>query len=133
MSSPFKTKEFQDLQKVWNRKLEKSGFQDIERSDRVGKASGRLKTDALKNITQSYTAEQFAVKEEYYRLAGQFLHDYKFKSDNDRTIWRMHSEGISVRDIIRALKKKGVTAYKDLVHGTIKRLADEMKSYVRQS
>jgi hypothetical protein len=133
MSNPFKTKEFKDLQKIWNKKLERSGFEDIERKDSVGARSGRLKTHALKNIVDNYTAEEFAVKEEYYRLAGQFLHEYKFKSDKDKTIWRMHSEGISYLDIIKALKKKGVTAYKDLVQKTIERLAEEMKNHVRQS
>lgn len=132
MSSPFKTKEFKDLEKKWYDKLEKKGFHDIERTDAVGRESNRLKNDVIAHVLQTYTPEKFAIKEEYYRLAGQFLHEYKFKSENERTIWKMHSEGTSVRDIIKALKKKGVTAYKDLVHGTIKRLAEEMKTYARK-
>lgn len=133
MSNPFKTKEFKQQQDAWYKQLKQEGFADIERSDKVGKASGRLKTDALKNILQSYTPEQFAVKQDYYRLAGQFLHDYKFKSEKERTIWQMHSDGVSVRDIIKALKSKGMTAYKNLVHGTIMKLTEEMKNYVRKS
>jgi len=132
MSTPFKTKEFASLQKTWYKKLAKEGFKDIERTDDVGKASGMLKNDVIKHVIQTYTPEKFAIKEEYYRLAAQFLYEHKFKSDKDRTIWRLHSEGVSVRDIVAALKKKGKTAYKDLVHGTIKRLAEEMKTNVSQ-
>jgi len=126
-----KLTEFRELQRKWDEKLAKSGFVDIERKDRVGASSRMLKTAALKNIVDQYTPEQFEIKQEYYRLAGQFLHDHKFKSGKDREIWRLHSEGVSIRNIIRHLKRRRMTAYKDLVHGTILRLAEEMKEYAR--
>lgn len=129
MSNPFKTKQFKDLEKEWYGRLTKSGFKDIERRDRIGKAAGRMKTGTLDNIIHSYDEHQFSVKEEYYRVAGQFLHSYKFKSALEKSIWSMHSEGLSIRNIIKSLKAKGHTAYRDLVNGAIKRLALEMKVY----
>ena len=131
MSNQFKTKEFQELQTKWYKKLQQKGFNDIERTDKIGKAAGRLKTDALENVSHSYSAHQFSIKEEYYRLAGQFLHEHKFKTQVEKKIWELHSEGVSVRNIIKKLRHRGVTAYKDLVHGTIKRLAKEMKEHAR--
>ena len=125
MSSPFKTKEFLKLHRDWAKKLKKSGFEDIERKE------GVLKTSSMENVRNLYTVEQFNIKEEYYRLAGQFLHEYKFKTQVDKRIWELHSEGVSVRNIIKKLKHRGITAYKDLVHGTIKQLAEEMKEYAR--
>lgn len=130
MSSLFKTKEFKDLEKEWYDKLAKDGFKDLERQDRVGKKEERLKNGSVEIIQDRYTLEQFKIKEEYYRVAGQFLHNNKFKCSLDRLVWSLHSEGMSIRNIIKKLKKKGRTAYKDLIHGIIKRLADEMKTNV---
>ena len=132
MSSPFKTKEFKELEQKWYSKLASKGFKDLERRDKSGREEGRLKTDPLENIPHFYNVEQFQIKEEYYRMAGQFLHEYKFKTSIERTIWGMHTQGVSVRNIVKNLQAKGHTAYKDLVHGAIKRLAAEMKNNVRQ-
>lgn len=128
----YKTKQFKELESRWYSKLKQSGFKDIERSDRVGKAAGLLVTGPLENILHSYDVNQFNIKEEYYRLAGQFLHEHKFDSKFEKTIWETHSQGISIENIIKALKLKGKTAYKDLVHGVIKKLASEMKTNARQ-
>jgi hypothetical protein len=125
-NSPFKTKDFKALQKKWEERLKKEGFEDIERKE------GRLKSGSVENVRYLYTTEQFNIKEEYYRLAGQFLHEYKFKSSVERKIWELHSEGMSVRNIIKKLKHKGITAYKNLVHGTIVELADKMKTHARK-
>lgn len=127
MSSNFKTKQFKKLQKHWYGRLAKEGFDDIERND-----NSNLKTDALTNVLHLYSVDQFNIKEDYYRLAGQFLHEHKFDSDLERTIWYMHSEGISVVNIIKSLKAKKQVAYKDLIHGIVKKLANEMKLKVKK-
>jgi hypothetical protein len=132
MPNPFKSKEFRELEKKWYSKLSKKGFKDIERTDRVGKENQRLKTDVMENIMHFYTVDQFNIKQEYYRTAGLFLHEHKFKSAKEKKIWALHSEGLSIRDIIKLLKSKGQVAYKDLVQNTIKRLAAEMKKNVRE-
>lgn len=126
MSNQFKTKEFRELQSKWYKKLRQQGFEDLERK------AGRLKTGALQNISHLYNTEQFNIKEEYYRLAGQFLHEHKFKSGIEKKIWELHSEGMSIRNIVKKLKHRGVTAYKDLVEGVIKRMREEMKKYARK-
>jgi hypothetical protein len=126
-SNPFNTKEFKDLKSKWYKRLKDAGFDDIERQDLEGENGSILKTAAMENIKRSYTVDQFKIKEEYYRLAGQFLNSNKFRSEIDRQIWAMHCEGISIRNIIKALKEKKLTAYRDLVHGAIKKLVKEMK------
>ncbi len=42
--------------------------------------------------------------EEYYRMAGYFLHEYKFEYEIDRKIWELHAEGMGMREIAVALK-----------------------------
>lgn len=132
VSSQFKTKQFKELENRWYKKLLEKGFKDIEQRDSKGKSLDRLKTGPLENVVNLYSVEQFQIKEEYYRVAGQFLHEHKFKTNTEKLIWKHHSDGVSIRNIIKFLKKKGVTAYKDLVQGIINRLAEEMKTHARK-
>ncbi len=107
------------LQAKWYAKLEKAGFKDIEQDD-----------DNLKQwhshrflVSNNYSKDKFDDKENYFRLAGQFLHEHKFQSVLDKKIWEAHSEGLSVREIVKTLKQKNIKVYKNLVHVTITRLA----------
>ncbi len=132
MSNQFKTKEFKALQIKWEAKLKKAGFKDLERKDRWGRAEERLQTDTMENVAnRGTTVEEFEATQDYYRIAGQFLHEHKFKTQVEKKIWELHAEGDSIRVIIKKLKHRGITAYKDLVQTTINRLADEMKDYAR--
>jgi len=94
------------LKNFWDDKLETSGVENIEQED------GNLKTwsslpfyDPSGNKT-----EFFRAKEEYYRLAAQFLYEHNFTSRRDELIWKYHSEGISRRKIRGLLKTKGYKA-----------------------
>lgn len=63
-------------------------------------------------------------REEYYRAASHFLWDYKFEKPLERTIWEMHSNGISAWDISKSLNLPRMG--KDTVLKVINRLAREM-------
>lgn len=116
--------EFKKLQAEWNKKLAASGFEDIEDSN--GQLKGKWSGDS--DIRNKYTELTYAAKERYYQLAGQFLNDYPFKTEKDRIIWEMHSEGISIRDIVKALKKRRFKVYRHLVHSRLKFLRSEMRN-----
>lgn len=119
------SKEFLALKRKWYAKLDKEGFKDIENE------AGLLKKWSSYWLRSKHTSATFDAKQEYYRLAGQFLHDYQFGSALDRIIWEMHSEGDSVRGIAVALKKRGFKVYKRLVHETLMRLSDIMADRCR--
>ena len=74
------------------------------------------------------TPVQRAAKEEYYRLAGQFLHSHSFPSALEREIWALHSDGMSIRHIVAKLKKKYWRSglYRNKVHGIIQQLSKTM-------
>lgn len=118
--SVYKTKEFKKLKDTWYKKLEKSGFVDVEASE-----------DSLKewdsSITLRYDKHIIASKEEYFRLAGKFLFSYEFESERDTAIWQLHSDGLSLREIATQLKKK---KYKinsmSNVNLVVKKLAQKM-------
>lgn len=118
----FKSKEFKDLKDKWYKKAAKSGFKDIEQDE------DNLIVWASHLFRATYDATKFQAKEEYYRAAGHFLHDYEFDSKRDRLVWEKHAEGLSIAKIVKELKKKNRKIHKMLVHEIIKRLASEMTS-----
>lgn len=113
-------KKFKALQNKWYSKLKDSGFNDIERD------GDQLKTDPMQNVTTFYNQDCFEAKQTYYRMVGEFLHNYKFEDIKERLIWELHSEGVSIRDSVIELKKRGYKAYKRQVHETIQKLVKEM-------
>lgn len=119
MSSPFRAKSFLELKKQWYQRLEEEGFEDIERAEH-----------ALKLYHSDYFADSrrndssvIEAKETYYRVAGQFLNDHKFKNKWERMVWAMHAEGKGIREIAASIKRPGL---KDKIHITLNRLEAQM-------
>lgn len=109
-----KSKEFKELQREWTKKLKKSGFEDIEQDE-----------DHLKSWSyeffREYDENKFKAKEEYYNMASEFFNNYHFENSTDKFVWFQHSEGVSIRDIVKMLKVKRIKSYRFKVHETIKR------------
>lgn len=94
--------EYDKLRAIWYKKLEKSGFQDIE-SDNYN-----LKIWSSK-FARKESMLSWEAKAVYYQMAANFLNDYKFKTKREQNIWRYHSEGISCRNIANIFSKiKGI-------------------------
>ncbi len=89
----FKSTEFKKLQKKWYKKLQETGFVDIEQNEYE-----------LKNSTTGipFTAEE-TVK--YYTLASAYLQSTDFESLTEKLIWFLHSEGETGRTIGAALSR----------------------------
>lgn len=118
--SQLKTKEFKKLQRKWYAKAKASGFQDIERNE-----------DELHSLTSyagnnRYNPPRREAWTEYYRLAGQFLNEWKFESASERLIWELHAEGYTIREIAALIKKHRVKIKKSAVGNVIKALYTEM-------
>lgn len=96
------SKSFKALQALWYKKAKDSGFKDIEHSEAM------LKPVTLGDTRYMIERGKFLIesKTEYYRLAGMFYHDYKFKSQLDRFLWKHNADGLSSSDIERILKLK---------------------------
>lgn len=117
MSNPFKTKEFKVLEDLWYKKLKQSGFDDIEPGPRY------LKYSIESILTRKYNLDrklEYKKREEYFRIAGQFLYEYEFKDEISKIVWELHSEGSSIRKISKRLsdlgKKRATTQVKETIH-----------------
>lgn len=122
VSNQFNSKQFKALKDKWYKKLEKSGFEDAEKDENSLKS-----WHSYIFVVEDDTTFQES-KKTYYSMAGKFFHDYVFKSKKDKAIWELHSEGISIRNINKTLKKRGFKIYQLYVQSTIKKLVKEMKT-----
>jgi hypothetical protein len=104
------SKEFVELQEQWYKKLKDSGFNDIEQDENYLLTSAYNMFNPNRNKVGSIqgVVDRMNSKAEYYRLAGHFLHEFKFPTELEKEIWDLHSQGISHRNIILKLKQKGV-------------------------
>lgn len=91
-----KSPEFKKLQREWYRKLKKSGFEDAEQDEvNLNQWSTYIK--------HRHTPSEFQAQQEYFQLAGQFLHNYRFLDDRDKQIWTLHSEGLTISEICKVI------------------------------
>lgn len=116
-----KPSDFQKLKAKWYKKLEKSGFFDIEQDEQH-----------LKSYSSQFQRERsvlsWEAKEAYYHMCDLMLNEYKFASRLERIIWEYHSNAISFRDIATILNKtRVVTITKDTVYRVVKRIEHRMK------
>lgn len=94
-----KTKKFKDLKKEWDKKLEKTGFKDIETPD------GKLK---------NYHSVYWGIEERkeralratgYFDLAMDVFRKHKFKNPKEKLVWLLHAKGNTVRGIEEKFEK----------------------------
>lgn len=117
-----KTQEFIKLQAKWYRRLEASGFDDIESTGDNGEPLEKLKPDAIRtSMNARMSLASFQAKEEYYRLAGQFLYSHRFKSKFERAVWEKHANGVTYKKIAETHCKS-----KTSVFMLVKKLAAKM-------
>lgn len=86
------------LQAKWNQKLKDSGFEDIEQKD------GNLKSWHSMYFMCRYSAKEFAEKQEYYRLARQYLEYWPFKSERQKRVWDMMEVGRTYKEMAKSLR-----------------------------
>jgi hypothetical protein len=117
--------DLQALQKIWYKKLRDSGFEDIED---VSSPQRFLKTWHSTYFFNRYTPETYEHKEMYYRMCSHFLHEYAFPTDRLKEIWKMHTEGMSLRSMSFLLKKRRIYLNKDKLNKIISNLVEVMKN-----
>ena len=82
--------------------MKQSGFQDVENRDETLKFNSSFFA-TTSNATHNEI--QMSAKQDYYRLASQFLNGHIFRNSIEEKIFALHSEGVSARNIVKILKK----------------------------
>lgn len=126
MSIPYhKTKAFKKLNAKWQKKLEKSGFEDIEKDETSLKIYHREYFYRSTHIDQGGGS---AAKSEYFYLATKLLNDYVFKTEVEKSIWGYHADGLPVREILLKLSRNKPKITRSKVENIITKLRKLMKS-----
>lgn len=117
------------LQAIWYEKLKDTGFQDIERRN------GELLNQWDSAYFQlRYDPETFSAKETYFYRARQFLNEHLFLHPVQEEIWRLHCEGLGVRQIaihIGAHPHLGGATNKDRVAELLRPIRKEFMQKLR--
>lgn len=117
--SPFKTKEFVSLHDEWMGKLKESGFEEIE--DLSSQDERLRQWDSVYFIAR-HTEETFKNRQEYFERCRALAHIFQFSCWLERAVWEQHSEGLSLREIVRKLRTKENKLNKDKAAGFIRRI-----------
>lgn len=107
----YNTKEFKELQAKWYKKLRESGFNDIEKNEFV-------LLEPTKGLAM--TAEETAT---YFRLAKKYLESGEFESLFGKTVWFLHTEGCTGREIATILNRSTATVSRTIAAYEKKALA----------
>lgn len=93
----WKTDHFKRLREEWYSKLTESGFNDIEKDERLKQRSGN-----------SYRTQNLTLienKQRYFDLLGQWAHEEEFKTEIHRIVMERRSQGVKIKDIVLELKR----------------------------
>jgi hypothetical protein len=93
---------FKKLREKWYKKLEKSGFVEIEA---VHTKNELVKDYHSSHFMKDYVVDNYDAKQKYFELAREILHTYEFKNKQDKLVWELYSEGMECKTIARKLKK----------------------------
>lgn len=115
-----KQPDFNKLRDFWYKKLKDDGFIDIENNEQLSN-NDKFRS---KKFLASYKE-----KAEYYYMSNHFLSTYEFENSIDRIIWEYHTEGVSVRNIAKILKKLG---YKKKGRGKVWQIVKRLRSIMNR-
>lgn len=113
MAKFWKSKEFENLKKEWDRKLAETGFEDAEKEvggeavlKKISVTSGR-EGGVYRHVKGKDRTIEIAEKEEYFRLMAQgFYQEKEFEDELDRLIMERTIEGRPIKEISTELKLK---------------------------
>lgn len=126
MSQQFKTAKFKKLQQKWYKKLEKSGFNEIEDTNspkeflkrwdsqwfRTRGPQEKVRAGMTKDQSVKIQKNYLISVAKYYANARQVLSHFNFDTGLEKAIWALHSEGMSHRDIAKELNINPNVAHK---------------------
>ena len=107
----FQSREFKEIQTYWYGRLKDEGFDDIEDTN---SPMEKLKSWHSFRFTHD-DLDHFETRRAYYDRALEFLHSHSFESERDMSVWALHCEGVSIRNIALKLSIKQYQAHRVII------------------
>ncbi len=117
MAEFWRTRQFKNLSITWNKKLERSGFEDAEVELKGDRA---LKQNATNSYRQADELER-ETRLSYYSLMGFLAHNTVFPTWVEQTVMIKHSDGATVKEISEVINSRGITRARTTIECIIKR------------
>lgn len=89
---PFNNPKFKKLSAQWEKRLKKSGFEDIENGDRLKRHDVDWFHNHIDNL-------KFQTTRDFYLQATKFLAKHDFQTKEHEHIWMLFSEGKTPKQI----------------------------------
>lgn len=107
----YQTKKFKELNKKWNQKLQKTGFEDIERE-----VNGtRLIKQYASNWARNADQEIIEAKSKYIDLLQQKVNEFIFEDRIEQFIMGNLSQGNKISEIVEELELAGIDIHRQTV------------------
>jgi hypothetical protein len=117
MEQFWRTKKFKTLTLVWNKKLEASGFNDVEFDIKGDRTLKQRSTNAYRQASEFERDSKL----EYFCVMGYLAHNTKFENEVDKYIMIRHSEGAKQLEIVEELQNMGSPRHRETVSFIIRR------------
>lgn len=103
MAEFWRTRQFKALSKVWDYKLEQTGFKDVEIEIKGDRALKQKATNCYRQASQLERESRL----EYYCFLGYLVHNTQFENEIDKLVMFKHSEGATIKEIVEVIKATG--------------------------
>lgn len=113
----WRTKNFKNTYKEWNRKLQLSGFKDIEAELKGDRVLRQRATNCYRQATQLERESRL----EYFCFVGHLVHTTIFESELEKDVMFKHSEGLTIKEIVDDIKHKGISRDRKTIRYIIRR------------
>ena len=120
MTNCYFDKKFRQLEEEWAKKLEQSGFEDIE----LFKNGQRY----LKNNSRALFRKNQRtrlIREQYFQNLSDCLHTHVFSKELDRIVMTKFAEGITISQIVIDLKAINIEIHRQTIRYIIRRYEHE--------
>lgn len=118
MEQFWRKKSFKVLYKEWNKKLDDSGFKDLEND--IG-ATRILKKNGTENNYRLISPFERETKLEYYCFLGYLANNTEFTSELEKFVMIRHSEGATIQEVVGELNLRGIIRHRQTVRHIIRR------------
>lgn len=120
--------EYEELRNKWYKKLSKvkddvypDGFTDIESYENILKVYSSDYFNSRRATRSAVTQNGgWQAKATYYSMAERYLQEYPFETRKEQIIWEYHTNAISIRDIVRLLRKVRIQMKRTAIFEVIK-------------
>lgn len=113
----WRSRNFRQLAKTWNQKLEEVGFIDSEIDLKGDRSLRQRATNAYRQASELERESRLG----YYRLLGYLANNEQFQNALEELVMQRHADGASIKEIVNEVKQSGLSRDRKTIRHIIRR------------